>query len=144
MILTAALPTFPSVNPGRQGAISTTEKIMSQPCATPGAAEAETIPCRDWIEQQIIRAYVRLVFAQDQKNDSRTTTIMRVGTLEVRLTELCQDYDLPTFPPLWVELYCCMSESVVAFCNGYEFDEGEIDAAVELVLSAYSRLACLH
>ena len=117
---------------------------MSQPCAAPGHAEAQTNPCRDWVEQQIIRAYVRLVFAQDQKNDSRTTTIMRVGTLEVRLTELCQDYDLPTFPPLWVELYCHASESVVAFCNGYEFDEGEIDAAVELILSAYNRLACLH
>jgi hypothetical protein len=118
--------------------------MMSQPCATPGHAEAQTIPCRDWVEQEIIRAYVRLVFAQDQKNGSRTITIMRVGTLEVRLTELCQDYDLPTLPPLWVELYCCASESVVAFCNGYEFDEGEINAAVELVLSAYSRLVSLH
>jgi hypothetical protein len=117
---------------------------MSQPCAAPGYAEARTIPCRDWIEEQIIRAYVRLVFAQDQKNGSRTITILRVGNLEVRMTELCQNYDLPTFPPLWVEHYCRASRSVVAFCNGYEFDEDEIDAAVELVLSAYARLASLH
>jgi hypothetical protein len=117
---------------------------MSQLCAVPVDVGAQTMPCRDWVEQQIIRAYVRLVFAQDQRNGSRTITIMSVGTLEVRLTEFCQDYDRPTFPPLWVELYCCASESVVAFCNGYEFDEDEIDAAVELVLSAYSRLACLH
>ena len=117
---------------------------MSQPCAAPGHAEAQTIPCRDWVEEQIIRAYVRLCFAHDQKNGSRTITIMRVGTLEVRLTELRQDYDMPTFPPLWVELYCRASKSVVAFCNGYEFDEDEMDAAVELVLTAYSRLARLH
>lgn len=121
-----------------------TEKIMSQPCATPGHAEARTIPCRDWVEQQIVRAYVQLVFAHDQKNGSRTITIMRVGTLEVRLTELCQNYDVPTFPPLWVELYCWASGSVVAFCNGFEFDEDEINAAADMVLSAYSRLATLH
>ena len=117
---------------------------MSQPCAVPGDAEAQTVPCREWVEEQIIRAYVRLVFAQDQKNGSRTITIMHVGNLEVRMTELCQDYDLPTYPPLWVELYCRASKSVIAFCNGYEFDEDEIDAAVELVLSAYSPLASLH
>ena len=117
---------------------------MSQPCATPGHAEAQTIPCRDWVEEQIIRAYIRLVFAQDQTNGTRTITILRVGSLEARLTELCQDFDLPTFPPLWVELYCHTRKSVLASCNGYEFDEAEIDAAVELILSAYGGLGSLH
>jgi hypothetical protein len=110
---------------------------MSQPFATPGYAEARTIPSRDWIEEQVIQAYVRLVFAPLQGNGSRTIIIMRVGSLDVRLTEHHQDYDLPTFPPLWVELYSPASNSVIDYCGCYEFDEDELDAAVELALSAY-------
>ncbi|MBJ6125194.1 hypothetical protein [Microvirga splendida] len=117
---------------------------MSQPFAASGYAEAPIAPCHDWIEEQIIRAYVRLVFALDPQNGYRTITIMLVGDVEVRLTELCQDYDMPTFPPFWVELYCRTSKSVVAYCNGYEFDEDEIAAAVELIISAYQRLSNLH
>jgi hypothetical protein len=116
---------------------------MSQPL-TPGDAEARTAPCRDTVEQQIIRAYVRLMFEPKQDDGSRTITIMRVGSLEVRLTEHHQDYDLPTFPPLWVELYSHMSNSVISYCGCYEFDEDELDAAVELALSAYTRLTDLQ
>ncbi|MBD2746172.1 hypothetical protein IC232_05595 [Microvirga sp. BT688] len=117
---------------------------MSQPCTALGDAEAQTTPCRDSVEQKIIRAYVRLMFAPEQGTGSRTITIMRVGTLDVRLTEHLQNFDLPTFPPLWVELYSPESSSVVAYCGCYEFDEDELDAAVELVLSAYTRLTSLQ
>ena len=113
---------------------------MSQPSTTLGDAEARMAPSRDHVEQQIIRAYVRLMFTPDQGNGSRTITIMRVGSIEVRLTEHHQDYDLPTFPPLWVELYSPASKSVIAYCGCYEFDEDELDAAVELALSAYTQL----
>jgi hypothetical protein len=110
----------------------------------PGNAEAQTIPCRDWVEQEIIRAYIQLIFAPLQGNGSRTISIVRVGSLEARVTEHHQDYDLPTFPPLWVEVYSHASNSVIAFCGSYEFDEDELDAAVELVLSAYTLLPDLQ
>ena len=117
---------------------------MSQLCATPRDAEAPTILCRDWIEERIIRAYVRLVFAPDQDSGSRTIPIMSIGSLDVRLTEVCHDDELPTFQPLWVEVYSHASNSVIAFCGSYEFDEEEIDAAVDLVVSAYTDLSNLH
>lgn len=69
---------------------------------------------------------------------------MRIGGIEVRLTEHHQNYELPTFPPMWVELYSPTSNSVVGYCGCYEFDEIELDAAVDLVLSAYTRLANLQ
>jgi hypothetical protein len=69
--------------------------------------------------------------------------IMSIGSLDVRLTEVCHDDELPTFQPLWVEVYSRASNAVIAFCGSYEFDEEEIDAAVELVLSAYND-AALH
>jgi hypothetical protein len=117
---------------------------MSQSFMAPEKAEAQTVPCRDWVEQEIIRAYIRLIFAPLKQNGSRTITILRVDTLEARVTELHQDYDLPTFPPLWVEIYSHASNSVIAFSGSYEFDEIELDAAVELVLSAYTRLPDLQ
>ena len=117
---------------------------MSQPCTTLGDAEARTPPCRDFVEQEIIRAYVRLVFTPEQGNGSRTITIMRVGSIDVRLTEHHQNYDLPTFPPLWVELYSSESSSIIAYCGCYEFDEDELDTAVELALSAYTRVDSLQ
>jgi hypothetical protein len=120
------------------------ELIMSQPCTTLGDVETRTVPCRDSVEQKIIRAYVRLMFTPEQGNGCRTITILRVGSLEVRLSEHHQDYDLPTFPPLWVEVYSHASHSVIAFCGCYEFDEDELDAAVDLALSAYTRLSSLQ
>ncbi|MGF9764292.1 hypothetical protein AAII07_55235 [Microvirga sp. 0TCS3.31] len=117
---------------------------MSQPFKTPGDADAQTPPCRDFVEQQIVRAYVRLMFTPEHGNGSRTVTIMRVANLGLRLTEHHQNYDLPTFPPLWVELYSPESNTVVAYCGCYEFDEDELHAAVELALSAYTRLASLQ
>ncbi|WP_230532468.1 hypothetical protein [Microvirga roseola] len=117
---------------------------MSQSRARPGHAVSRTVLCRDWIEGQIIRAYVRLVFAPDQDCGSRTITIMRSGNLEVRLTELPQDFDLPTFPPFWVEIHSHATGEVLNFCGCYEFDEDELGAAVELVLTALMRQPRLH
>jgi hypothetical protein len=94
--------------------------------------------CRDRIEEDIIRAYVRLAITSDQANGHRTVTLAQFGGLEVRLTEIpLGDHPLP-IPPFWLEVYSHATDSVVDSCGCYEFDEDELGKAVELVFDARS------
>jgi hypothetical protein len=120
------------------------EKIMSQFHATPGTARARAHACRDHIEQQIIRAYVRLACAPHQANGPRTLVVAQFGALEVRLTERPPSSDFPELPPFWVEIYSHASGSVTDSCGCYEFDEPELNAAIDLVSKAQETQPPLH
>src|SRR3712207_1726291 len=58
--------------------------------------------CRDRVEEQIIRAYVRLALTDDA-DGSRTVTLARLGSFEVRLTEMPWT-GLTGVPPFWLEI----------------------------------------
>lgn len=92
--------------------------------------------CVDEIEQRIIRAYVQLVFGADNADGSRSVTVTRLGSLEVRLTELGPDAMAPGMPPLWLEAFPPASQSPIECYGCFEFDEAELASAVDLVLRA--------
>ncbi|RDI60069.1 hypothetical protein [Microvirga subterranea] len=109
---------------------------MSQSHAISAGAQPEIAPCRDRIEEQIIRAYVRLALAPDQTGGLRTITLTQFGALEIRLTEVSGASEATPFPPFWVEIYSHESSCVIDSCGCFEFDEDELTAAVDLVVDA--------
>ncbi|MCB5176964.1 MULTISPECIES: hypothetical protein [Microvirga] len=109
---------------------------MSQSRAMPGDAAARAAACRDRIEEELIRGYIRLALTPDQASGMRTITLAQFGALEVRLTELTSRDEATPMPPFWVEIYSHACGSVVDSCGCFEFDEDELNRAVELVLEA--------
>jgi hypothetical protein len=109
---------------------------MSQVHAMSAGAEAPAAPCRDRIEEQIIRGYVRLALTPDRAPGLRTITLEQFGALEVRLTEVPDQDDCARFPPFWVEIYSHASSCVVDSCGCFEFSEDELTAAVDIVVEA--------
>ena len=107
---------------------------MLQPCLTlagdPPCPDAD----RDRIEQQIIRAYVRLVTAADDRG-SRTVTFARLAGLECRLTETFMP-EAPDVPTFWVEIHSVMTGTTLDSFGCFEFDENDlydqVDVAGEL------------
>jgi hypothetical protein len=92
--------------------------------------------CYDRIEQDIIRAYVRLALTSDQADGSRSVRLAQFGSVEVRLSEGAIEDMPPNVPPFWVEIYSYASDTIVDSCGCFEFDEDELSAAVELVIEA--------
>ncbi len=111
------------------------ERMMSHSHAMRGNAAPRAATCRERIEEEIIRGYVRLACAPDYAG-SRTIILGQFGALEVRLTENPHD-EPPSVPPFWLEIYSHACDSVVGKCGCYEFDETELNAAVDLVAAAY-------
>jgi hypothetical protein len=100
--------------------------------------------CRNRIEEEIIRAYVRLACTPDQPNGLRTQTVAQFGALEIRMTESLLGEVSPLAPPFRIEIYSHESETVLD-CGGYfEFDEDELRAVVELIVSAQVNQSALH
>ena len=116
---------------------------MTHSHATRGDAAAGATTCRDRIEEEIIRGYVRLACTPDQANGLRTITLGQFGALEVRLTENPHDAS-PHVPPFWLEIYSHACESVIERCGCFEFDEAELNVAVDLIAAAYESQAPLH
>jgi len=109
----------------------------------------------EWIEQSIIRAYVRLVFPEELGNGKRTVTFGRFDDLEVSLTEVCMPtageaspHQLELWfegePPYRLELRCRTSGVVIDRLGIHEFDEDEVEAAVRFVADAARRVRHLH
>lgn len=97
----------------------------------------------DWIEQMIIRAYVQLALASDDVEGRRTVTLIRLGAVEVRLTET--HHDQPTsFPRFWLELSFETNGGIIDSLGCDEFDEDELSAAVEFVREAMHWRQTLH
>jgi len=80
------------------------------------------------------------VFGADNADGSRSVTVTRLGSLEVRLTELAPDAVAPCMPPFWLEVFPLASQSPIECYGCFEFDETELASAVDLVLEA-ARLA---
>jgi hypothetical protein len=92
--------------------------------------------CADEIEQRIIRAYVQLVYQPVNKDNSRSVVVMRLGSLEVRLTELHPADTGQNLPPFWIEVFDWRPRASIDSVGCYEFDEDELAAAVEMIVSA--------
>ncbi len=92
--------------------------------------------CADEIEQRIIRAYVRLVFQPVDTANARSVVVMRLGPLEVRLTELQPGDVTPGVPLFWIEVFDWPQQVSIDSVGCYEFDEDELVAAVEMIVNA--------
>jgi hypothetical protein len=105
------------------------ENGMLQPCTASEGDATCCNGCRERIEQKIIRAHVHLVML-DGLGGYRT-----VSGLEVRLTEVpwIEQSDLP---PFWLEIHSLATGSTVDRCGCFEFNEDELEAAVEFVCKA--------
>ena len=115
---------------------------MLQPCpALPVDAPCPDA-CRDRIEQQIIRAYVRLV-TTDDAGGARTVTLARLDGLELRLTEAPM-LDAPGVPPFWLEVHSLVTDMTLDSFGCFEFDEDELNAAVDFVWEAQQRHRTRH
>ncbi|KLK90197.1 hypothetical protein AA309_27200 [Microvirga vignae] len=97
----------------------------------------------DEIEQHIIRAYLQLA-CTPEANGTRIVTVVRLGVLEARLTEVPEKQRLPGVPWFWLEIYSHASRSVIDSCGCTEFDEDELAQAVELITSARQQARGLH
>jgi hypothetical protein len=99
--------------------------------------------CRDRIEQQIIRAYVRLATEPDGADGSRTVTLARFGGLEVRLTEVPQQ-GRSDLPPFWLEIHSLVRGVTIDSIGCFEFDEDELEAIVDFICEAKQRYQTLN
>ena len=81
---------------------------MLQSCWVSAGDAAWPDAGRDRIEQQIIRAYVQLIFAAEA-GGSRTVTLSRQSGLEVRLTEMPR----PGLPTFWLEIHALGTRSII-------------------------------
>lgn len=94
--------------------------------------------CADEIEQRIIQAYVQLVFQAFDINNSRAIAVLRLGSLEVHLTEMHPAHRRPDLPPFWIEAIDAPTHTAIDSLGSYDFDEDELAAAVEMIVSAAS------
>jgi hypothetical protein len=92
--------------------------------------------CADEIEQRIIRAYVVLVYQAVDTANRRSVVVMRLGTLEVHLTEVHPEDATPGVPPFWIEVFDWPQQTSIDSVGCYEFDENELVAAVEMIVNA--------
>ena len=92
--------------------------------------------CADEIEQRIIRAYVGLVYQAVDAANRRSVVVMRLGTLEVHLTELHPDDLTPGVPQFWIEVFDWPQQASIDSVGCFEFDEDELAAVVEMIVSA--------
>ena len=108
-------------------------------------AASESCPTldADWIEQNIIRAYVRLAMEPHDMDGCRAVTLVRRSGLEVRLLEVSSD-EMVGLPALWLELRSQITGATIDSLGCYEFAEEELSAAVMFVQDATHRLPLLH
>ena len=92
--------------------------------------------CADEIEQRIIRSYVGLVYQAVDTANRRSVVVMRLGTLEVHLTEIHPEDTTPGVPPFWIEGFYWPQQASIYSVGCYEFNEDELVAAVEMIVSA--------
>jgi len=115
---------------------------MPQPEAMAARALCPALDA-DWIEQKIIRSYVRLAMEPHDEDGCRAVTLVRRGGLEVRLMEVPSD-QMIGLPAFWLELRSQMTGATIDSLGCYEFDEDELSAAVMFVQDATHRLPLLH
>jgi hypothetical protein len=91
--------------------------------------------CAYEIEQRIIRAYIRLVSQAENTGNSRPI-VVRLGPVQVHLTEMHPEDTTLGLPPFWIEVFDGTGQVSIDSIGCHEFDEDELTTAVEVVLSA--------
>ena len=108
---------------------------------------ASDAPCPelslDWIEQKIILAYVQLAVGPDHLEAARRVTVVRLGGLDVSLTEDAQAA-MAGLPPFVLELRSRSNGAEIDSFGWHDFDEDELAAAVAFVWEAAHRVQILH
>jgi hypothetical protein len=110
---------------------------MPQPSAASKGDATDDYACRDQIEQQIIRAYVRLALADDA-HGSRTVKLTALSGLEVRLTE-APWLEQPDLPPFWLEIHSLTTGTTIDSLGCFDFGEDDLEAAIDFVCEAKDR-----
>lgn len=96
------------------------------------------------IEARIVSAYVQLAKERYDMNHSRTVTLVRLGSLEVSLTEMLWD-GMSDLAPFSLELRSWVTGATIDSLGCYDFCEDELAAAVTFVQGATDQLrAALH
>jgi hypothetical protein len=91
--------------------------------------------CVDEIEQCIIRGYIRLVFQAVDTNNSRSV-VVRLGPVQVHLTEMHSEDTAPGVPPFWIEVFDETGQASIDGIGCHELDAAGLASAVEMILSA--------
>ena len=92
--------------------------------------------CADEVEQCIVRAFLWLVFQAVHTGNSRPIVVMRLGPLEVHLSETHPKDAAFGLPPFWIEVFDGTSRVSLDSIGCHEFDDDELAAAVEMIVSA--------
>jgi hypothetical protein len=61
---------------------------------------------------------------------------MRLGPVQVHLTVMHPEDTTPGVPPFWIEVFDGTGQDSIDSIGCHEFDDGELAAAVEMILSA--------
>jgi hypothetical protein len=88
---------------------------------------------------RLCSAYVGLTLARGRHDGSRTMSLARFGTFEVRVLELA-DRETTDF---WIELYCHYTRSSLDSCTCCKIDDAE-PLAEHLILSAQQLNRAYH
>ena len=91
--------------------------------------------CVDEIEQRILGAYIWLVFQAVDADNSRPV-VVRLGPLEVRLSETPPKSAAFGLPPFWIEVFDGTSQDSIDGIGCHELDAAGLTAAVEMIVSA--------
>jgi hypothetical protein len=92
--------------------------------------------CADEVKQRIMRAYVHLVFRAEDTATARSFVMMRIGRLEVHLSDLRRADITAGVPPFLIEVVDWLHQASIDSIGSYEFSQGELAAAVEMIVSA--------
>jgi hypothetical protein len=90
----------------------------------------------DEIEQGIIRAYIQLVFQAEDTDNSRPVVVMQLGPLNVHMSETRPKEATFGLPSFWIEVFDGTSQASIDSIGFHEFDDAELAAAVEMIVSA--------
>ena len=87
----------------------------------------------EWIERELIRAYMKLELMAPDDNDCRAVTVGQFGRIEVRLMDLPRNRRTPSVPPLWLEVFSCYDGGPIDSYGCFVLGEKELAAAVEMI-----------
>lgn len=92
--------------------------------------------CAGEIERRIVRAYLHLVFRTVDTNNSRAIAVLRLGSVEVYLSEMRPVRTSLDLPPFWIEVMDGPTDTSIDRLGFNDFSEDRLAAAVEMIVSA--------
>ena len=122
-------------------AIHFTDAVVEQACVEyPLLSDL----CADEVEQRLIRAYVRLVFQPAEISEPRGVAVMRLGSVEVHLTEVHPAHTRSDLPPFWSEVMDASTDTSIDSLGFRDFDEDQLATAVEMIVNAAHEAGLRH